>query len=86
MSGKRTGEKGGGFMLMRPLIETAESLGVRAEYDMRVQRLVVDGDRVVGIIAKQYGKEVAVRARTGVVLATGSFAYNEAMIQSYAPR
>ena len=67
MSGKRTGEKGGGFMLMKPLIETAgKPRAVRAEYDMRVQRLVVDGDRVVGIIAKQYGKEVAVRARTAV--------------------
>ncbi|MCJ0904272.1 FAD-dependent oxidoreductase [Rhodococcus sp. ARC_M6] len=86
MSGKRTGEKGGGYMLMKPLVETAEKLGVRAALDMRVQRLVVDGDRVVGIIAKQYGKEVAVRARTGVVLATGSFAYNESMIASYAPR
>lgn len=94
MTGKRTGEKGGGFMLMKPLVETAEKLGVRCEYDMRVQRLVVDYSaigpegpgRVVGIIAKQYGKEVAVRARTGVVLATGSFAYNKEMVQNYAPR
>ena len=86
MSDKRTGEKGGGFMLMKPLVETAEKLGVRAEHDVRVQRLVVDGDRVVGIIAKQYGKEMAVRARTGVVLAMGSFAYNESMVASYAPR
>src|SRR6478735_1246664 len=44
MSHKRTGEKGGGFMLMQPLVDTAEKLGVRAEYDIRVQRLVVDDD------------------------------------------
>jgi len=38
---------------------------------MRVQRLVTDSTgRVVGILAKQYGTEVAVRARRGVVLAT----------------
>lgn len=87
MDGKRTGEKGGGYMLMKPLVEAAEKLGVRAEYDMRVQTLITDDTgRVVGIIAKQYGKEVAVRARRGVVLATGSFAYNDKMIQAYAPR
>jgi 3-oxo-5alpha-steroid 4-dehydrogenase len=66
MADKRTGEKGGGFMLMQPLSRVAEELGVRAEYDVRVQRLVVDIDgRVVGIVAKQYGKEVYVRARRG---------------------
>lgn len=85
MTGKRTGEKGGGYMLMKPLVETAEELGVRHKYDMRVQRLIVDGNQVVGIVAKHYGKELAIRARTGVVLATGSFAYNKDMVQAFAP-
>jgi 3-oxo-5alpha-steroid 4-dehydrogenase len=72
---------------MKPLVETAEQLGVVAEYDMRVQRLVVDETgRVVGIVAKQYGTELAIRARKGVVLATGSFAYNDEMVQQFAPR
>ncbi|WP_311053642.1 FAD-dependent oxidoreductase [Rhodococcus qingshengii] len=86
MSEKNTGEKGGGYMLMKPLVETAEKLCVRAEYDLRVQTLVVDGDRVVGVVAKRYGKDVAIRARKGVVLAMGSFAYNNEMVRSNAPR
>ncbi|WP_029536840.1 FAD-dependent oxidoreductase [Rhodococcus erythropolis] len=86
MSEKKTGEQGGGYMLMKPLVETAEKLGVRAEYDLRVQTLVVDGDRVVGVVAKRYGKDVAIRARKGVVLAMGSFAYNNEMVRSNAPR
>ncbi|RVW10626.1 FAD-dependent oxidoreductase [Prescottella agglutinans] len=88
MSDKQSGgEKGGGYMLMKPLTDKAAELGVRAEYDMRVQALIVDTDgRVVGIQAKQYGKDVAVRARKGVVLATGSFAYNDTMLESYAPK
>jgi len=86
MSEKNTGEKGGGYMLMKPLVETAEKLGVRAEYDLRVQTVVVDGDRVVGVVAKRYGKDVAIRARKGVVLAMGSFAYNNEMVRSNAPR
>ncbi|WP_020109233.1 FAD-dependent oxidoreductase [Nocardia sp. 348MFTsu5.1] len=80
-------EQAGGFMLMKPLVDTAERLGVRAEYDVRVQSLIVDDDgSVVGVIAKQYGKRVAVRARQGVVLATGSFAYNDAMLRDHVPR
>lgn len=87
MTGKRTGEKGGGYMLMEPLVRTAEELGVRSEYDMRVQTLVTDASgRVVGVVAKQYGKAVTVRARRGVVLATGSFAYNKEMVAAFAPR
>lgn len=87
MADKKVGEKGGGYMLMKPLVDTATALGVRAEYDMRVQTLITDATgRVVGVQAKQYGKDVTVRARKGVVLATGSFAYNKDMVASFAPR
>lgn len=87
MSDKQTGAKGGGYMLMKPLTDTAESLGVRAEYDLRIVRLIVDStDRVVGVVARRYGETVHVRARRGVVLATGSFAYNDDMMARFAPR
>ncbi|KUI38097.1 FAD-dependent oxidoreductase [Mycobacterium sp. GA-2829] len=86
MSNKKQGEASAGYMLMKPLVETATAAGARALYDVRVQRLIVDGDRVVGIQARQYGTEVTIRARRGVVLATGSFAYNDAMVAQYAPR
>ncbi|MER7449448.1 FAD-dependent oxidoreductase [Nocardia beijingensis] len=86
MADKHTGEKGGGYMLMKPLADMAESLGVRPEYDLRLQRLIVDdGGRVVGVVAKRYGKLVHIRARRGVVLATGSFAYNQQMVEAYTP-
>ncbi|OBK74770.1 FAD-dependent oxidoreductase [Mycobacterium sp. 1164985.4] len=87
MSNKKQGEASAGYMLMKPLVETATAAGARAIYDVRVQRLVVDSDgRVVGVYARRYGEEIAVRARRGVVLAMGSFAYNEAMVAQYAPR
>ncbi|MEU1953523.1 FAD-dependent oxidoreductase [Nocardia rhamnosiphila] len=86
MADKHTSEKGGGFMLMKPLTDTAESLGVRAEYDVRLQCLIVhESGRVAGVVAKRYGKPVYVRARRGVVLATGSFAYNQQMVEAYTP-
>ncbi|MEV6068619.1 FAD-dependent oxidoreductase [Nocardia sp. NPDC052001] len=84
---KKLGEKGGGYMLMEPLAQQAEKLGVRQEFDVRLQRLVVDdAGRVVGVAAKRYGKELFVRAERGVVLATGSFAYNHQMVEQYAPK
>jgi 3-oxo-5alpha-steroid 4-dehydrogenase len=73
--------------LMKPLVETATAAGARALYDVRVQSLVVESDgRVAGIRARRYGTEVNIRARRGVVLATGSFAYNDDMVAQYAPR
>ncbi|MCV7285500.1 FAD-dependent oxidoreductase [Mycolicibacterium wolinskyi] len=87
MQNKKQGEASAGYMLMKPLVDTATAAGARALYDVRVQRLVVESDgRVAGVVARQYGTEIAVRARRGVVLATGSFAYNDAMVAQYAPR
>jgi succinate dehydrogenase/fumarate reductase flavoprotein subunit len=87
MSNKKQGEASAGYMLMKPLVETAAAAGVNALYDVRVQSLIVEADgRVVGIRARRYGSEMTIRARTGIVLATGSFAYNDAMVAQYAPR
>ncbi|MGW0816437.1 FAD-dependent oxidoreductase [Streptomyces viridiviolaceus] len=86
MHDKRTGERGGGYMLMKPLVETAERLGVKAHFGVRIERLVVERDgRVCGVVARSHGERVAVRARRGVVLATGSFTYDEAMLAAHAP-
>ncbi|HJT95397.1 MAG TPA: FAD-dependent oxidoreductase [Mycobacterium sp.] len=87
MANKRAGEASAGYMLMKPLVDTATSRGVQSVYDIHVQSLVVQSDgRVTGLTARRYGKSIAVRARRGVVLACGSFAYNDAMVTQYAPR
>ncbi|PHV67098.1 FAD-dependent oxidoreductase [Williamsia muralis] len=80
------GEQAGGYMLMKPLLDLVERLGVRTMYDNRVQSLVVDANgRVVGVLARSYGIDTAIRARRGVVLATGSFAYDNTMLRDHAP-
>ncbi|WP_285031625.1 FAD-dependent oxidoreductase [Mycolicibacterium sp. lyk4-40-TYG-92] len=87
MQNKKQGEASAGFMLMKGLVDTATAAGARALYDVRVQTLIVEPDgRVVGIRARRYGTQMDIRARRGVVLATGSFAYNDAMVARYAPR
>ncbi|MEZ0049313.1 3-oxo-5alpha-steroid 4-dehydrogenase [Mycobacterium sp. MAA66] len=86
MADKVAGERSGGYMLVKPLVDTATAQGTRSVYDTHVQSLVVDDGRVVGIVARRYGDTVAIKARRGVVLASGSFAYNDAMVAQYAPR
>jgi len=87
MQNKKQGESSAGLMLMKGLVESATAAGARGLYDVRVQQLIIESDgRVVGVRTRRYGDTLDIRARRGVVLAAGSFAYNEAMVQRYAPR
>jgi 3-oxo-5alpha-steroid 4-dehydrogenase len=71
---------------MAVLAQAALEAGARASYDTRVERLVLDdAGRVCGVIASRYGEDVAIRARTGVVLAAGGFINNPEMVEQYAP-
>lgn len=78
--------KPGGKVLMELLSAAAVAAGARTAFDTRAQELVVDETgRVCGVIASRYGEEVAIRARSGVVLTAGGFIYNAEMIEQYAP-
>jgi 3-oxo-5alpha-steroid 4-dehydrogenase len=80
-------DQGRGRLLMEPLVTTATRLGVTARYDTRTDALVVDdAGRVCGARARAFGRTVHVRARRGVILATGSFTYDEAMVGAHTPR
>jgi succinate dehydrogenase/fumarate reductase flavoprotein subunit len=75
----------GGAKMMELLIERAKSLGARIEIDCWVRELVRDGARIVGVRYRRDGAERTVRARKGVVLATGHFTNNPDMLGKYAP-
>lgn len=83
---KRLMERSGGWELMRHLSATAERLGAQVRADSRITALVVDGDgAVVGVTGRSFGEEFSLRARKGVVLATGGFAANAEMVARHAP-
>lgn len=79
------GGRPGGSYLMAALSRAVLDTGAVATYDTRVERLVVDGDRVCGVVARRYGETVAIRAERGVVLTAGGFVFNDEMLRQYAP-
>jgi 3-oxo-5alpha-steroid 4-dehydrogenase len=74
-----------GFIYTDVLMKTAEAGGAKVVYKARGKRLVMDGDRVVGIEVMVDGAPKAVHARNGVVLACGGFQFNKALLSLYAP-
>ncbi|MEV0437128.1 FAD-binding protein [Nocardia sp. NPDC050413] len=44
-----------------------------------------DTGAVIGVLAERGGREIRIRARDGVLLATGGFEYNQAMRKQYLP-
>ena len=79
-------EGSAGTYLVEQMIETFEKEGGTIQNDSRVQTLIQDEDgRVCGVVAEIEGKQVGIRARSGVVLTTGGFIKNRAMVEKFAP-
>jgi succinate dehydrogenase/fumarate reductase flavoprotein subunit len=75
----------GGYV-MEQVIRTIGELGGRIQNETRVERLIARADgRVVGVVARQGGVEICIRARRGVILTAGGFVMNREMCRKYAP-
>ncbi len=75
-----------GNFLMQRLSAAVATTPTRVMVDARADRLVTDSDgAVIGVAVRHENQMRYVRARRGVVLATGGFAYNEAMLGAYCP-
>ena len=78
-------DSAGGFLMER-LGAAVSGSGARALSDVRADELVVDDGEVVGVQVTGDDGTLAVRARGGVILATGGFIYNDAMVAEHCPR
>lgn len=62
---------------------------LKADVDIRtgtaVRQLLVENDRVTGVVFTQNGKEQRVQARLGVLINAGGFARNQQMLDRYIP-
>jgi 3-oxo-5alpha-steroid 4-dehydrogenase len=74
-----------GWLLMQHLADAAKGAGAAVSLDTRVDRLVVDDGRVVGVQAQRFGETVSLRARRGVVLTAGGFIFNDDMLRQHCP-
>jgi len=73
-----------GLLAMERLIARCEAEGVEASYDTAATGIVVDDDGAVsGLEVRRDGDTVFLRARRGVVLASGGFAMNARMTDEY---
>jgi 3-oxo-5alpha-steroid 4-dehydrogenase len=75
-----------GHVLWKHLTAAVKAAGVEVQCDTAARSLVVDATgRVVGVAAQQFGKEQRFAARRGVVLSTGGFIMNDAMLREHLP-
>jgi 3-oxosteroid 1-dehydrogenase len=70
---------GNGAGLIAQLLRACLDRGVRVYPSTPADDLVIDGGRVVGVLASSKGRQLSFGARRGVLLAAGGFARNEEM-------
>ena len=75
--------RGCGAALVGPLLQACLDRGVEPVTASRAQDLVIDDDRVTGVVVEQPTGTVIVRAARGVVLATGGFEWDPELVRSF---
>lgn len=76
--------RGLGQALVGSLFMAVLDRNIPVEFEKRARRLIKDGPRVIGVIAEDAnGKDFRVRARRGVVIATGGFEWNETLVKAF---
>ena len=77
-------DSAGGFLMER-LGAAVSAAGARVVTDAQAQALIVEGDAVVGVQMLTEDGARFVRVRGGIILATGGFIHNEAMVAEHCP-
>ena len=76
--------RGLGQALIGALFKAVLDREIPVEFEKRARKLVKAGDRVIGAIAEDAdGRDFRVRARRGVVIATGGFEWNETLVKAF---
>ena len=76
--------RGLGQALIGSLLKAVLDRGIPIEFEKRARRLVKKGDRVIGVVSEDAdGRDFHVRARRGVVIATGGFEWNEKLVKAF---
>lgn len=79
----RAGERGFGQAMVARLLKACLDRGIEPLLNVRTHRLVVERGGVAGIEGDQNGAPFALRARNGVIIATGGFEWDAELRQAY---
>jgi 3-oxo-5alpha-steroid 4-dehydrogenase len=75
-----------GPLLMQKLCAAVDASPARVHLDRRCIALVQEPDgTIAGAVAERFGEERTLRTRRGVILTTGGFINNDAMIEAHQP-
>ena len=76
--------RGLGQALIGALFKAVLDRDIPVQFEHRARTLIKDGERVIGVVCEDAnGCDVRVRARRGVVIATGGFEWNEQLVQTF---
>ncbi len=82
----RQGKFGGLNDVMEPMYQEALKAGVKFIFNSPMEQLIEEDGRIVGAVARRKdGSIIAVKARKGVVLATGGIGGNDEMCEDLCP-
>jgi 3-oxosteroid 1-dehydrogenase len=76
LTGRRT--VANGAAIQGRMLQIALREGVNIQRNSPARRLIVEDDRVVGVVVVRDGQEVEVRARLGVIVNVGGYSHNKA--------
>ena len=75
--------RGLGLALVGALYKAILDRKIPIQFEERARHLVKDGSRVIGVVAEGSDGEIRVRARKGVVIATGGFEWNKELVDTF---
>jgi succinate dehydrogenase/fumarate reductase flavoprotein subunit len=75
--------RGQGQALIGSLLKGVLDRGIPLHRESRARHLITEGRRVVGVVTEEDGKEIRIKARKGVIIATGGFEWNQKLVASF---
>ncbi len=80
-----TSDFGGGNALIGGLVAGCADRNIPILLNTRARTLIRDGGRIVGVQAERDGRSFYVRARRGVIIASGGYEWNEELNRRFVP-
>lgn len=78
--------RGQGAAIQGRMLQMALRENVPIRTETAVKDFIIEGDRVVGVLATRNGQELRIRANDGVLINSGGFSRNQAMRDRYQPK